>query len=36
SGELATAVRAGETIEVPLSITKRLRSLGLSDDVWRE
>lgn len=36
SGELAVAVKNGEVIEAPLSITKRLRSLGLSDDVWRE
>jgi hypothetical protein len=36
SGELATAVRDGRDIEIPLSISKRLRSLGLTDDVWRE
>jgi hypothetical protein len=36
SGELATAVRDGREIEIPLSISKRLRSLGLTDDVWRE
>ena len=36
SGELATAVREGREIEIPLSISKRLRSLGLTDDVWRE
>ena len=36
SGELATAVREGRDIEIPLSISKRLRSLGMSDDVWRE
>jgi hypothetical protein len=36
SGELATAVREGREIEIPLSISKRLRTLGLSDDVWRE
>lgn len=36
SGELATAVRDGREIEIPLSISKRLRSLGMSDDMWRE
>jgi hypothetical protein len=36
SGELATAMREGREIEIPLSISKRLRSLGLTDDVWRE
>jgi hypothetical protein len=36
SGELAAAVREGRDIEIPLSISKRLRSLGMSDDVWRE
>jgi len=36
SGELATAMRDGREIEIPLSISKRLRSLGLTDDVWRE
>jgi hypothetical protein len=36
SGELATAVREGREIEIPLSISKRLRSLGMSDDMWRE
>ena len=36
SGDLATAVRDGREIEIPLSISKRLRSLGLTDDVWRE
>jgi len=36
SGELATAVREGREIEIPLSISKRLRTLGLTDDVWRE
>ena len=36
SGELASAVRNGRDIEIPLSISKRLRSLGLADDVWRE
>ncbi|MEY3575932.1 MAG: DUF2889 domain-containing protein [Actinobacteria bacterium] len=36
SGDLATAVREGREIEIPLSISKRLRSLGLTDDVWRE
>jgi hypothetical protein len=29
-------VREGRDIEIPLSISKRLRSLGMSDDVWRE
>jgi hypothetical protein len=36
SGELATSVREGREIEIPLSISKRLRSLGMSDDMWRE
>ena len=36
SGDLATAMRDGREIEIPLSISKRLRSLGLTDDVWRE
>ena len=36
SGELATSMREGREIEIPLSISKRLRSLGLTDDVWRE
>lgn len=36
SGDLATAMREGREIEIPLSISKRLRSLGLTDDVWRE
>lgn len=36
SGELATAVREGRDIEIPLSISKRLRALGLGDDAWRE
>jgi hypothetical protein len=36
SGELATAVRERREIEIPLSISKRLRKLGLTDDVWRE
>lgn len=36
SGELATAVREGREIEIPLSISKRLRSLGMTDDMWRE
>jgi len=36
SGELATAVREGREIEIPLSISKRLRTLGLTDEVWRE
>jgi hypothetical protein len=35
-GELAAAVREGRDIEIPLSISKRLRSLGMTDDVWRE
>jgi hypothetical protein len=36
SGDLATAMREGREIEIPLSISKRLRLLGLTDDVWRE
>jgi hypothetical protein len=36
SGELATSMREGREIEIPLSISKRLRLLGLTDDVWRE
>ena len=36
SGELATSMREGREIEIPLSISKRLRSLGLTDNVWRE
>ena len=34
--DLAVAMREGREIEIPLSISKRLRKLGLSDDVWRE
>ena len=36
SSDLAVAVREGREIEIPLSISKRLRKLGLTDDVWRE
>jgi hypothetical protein len=33
AGELADQVRAGETIEIPLSVRKRLKELG-RPEVW--
>ena len=33
AGELAAQVRAGETIEIPLSVRKRLQELG-RPEVW--
>ena len=33
-GELVSAVRAGDDIEIPLPITLRLRERGISDDEW--
>ena len=34
NGELVSAVRTGDDIEIPLPITLRLRELGISDDEW--
>lgn len=34
NGELVSAVRAGDDIEIPLPITLRLRELGRSEDEW--